>query len=154
MDSRARRRVAPNGYVQVWEPTHPLAMSDGYVAEHRKVVWDAGITFPPEWHVHHINGAKDDNRLENLEVVDPSAHHREHVAAAGVVTNQHGTFPVHRDRLAKVKAERLERKAAMDRTCPECGAPIAVERPTTAIYCSARCRSRRFAERARHARHG
>lgn len=33
-------------------------------------------------HVHHINEIKSDNRLENLSIIDESAHHREHVSPA------------------------------------------------------------------------
>lgn len=68
----------PQGYVLVREPDHPLAKADGYVLEHRKVVHDAGIEIPPGHVVHHINGRKDDNRLENLEVLSMSAHRRTH----------------------------------------------------------------------------
>lgn len=31
-------------------------------------------------HVHHINGDKTDNRIENLMVIEKSAHHSQHVA--------------------------------------------------------------------------
>lgn len=94
VNQRPGVRVGHIGYRLVWEPTHPLAMVDGYVMEHRKVVHDAGIHIPPGHHVHHINGDKLDNRLENLEVKSASDHSREHAEEAGFVTNQYGTFPV------------------------------------------------------------
>lgn len=81
----------PSGYVRVWEPSHPLANRDGYVLEHRKVVHDAGVVIPPGTNVHHRNGIKDDNRLENLVVKPASTHHRDHVRAADAVVNQFGT---------------------------------------------------------------
>lgn len=33
-------------------------------------------------HVHHINGDKADNHLSNLEILEPSAHHRQHIGPA------------------------------------------------------------------------
>lgn len=85
------RRVTTGGYVHVWEPSHPLAKSDGYVAEHRKVVYDAGIPVPDGYHVHHANGDKTDNRLANLEVLSPSDHSLAHVGE--YVVNQFGIWP-------------------------------------------------------------
>jgi hypothetical protein len=57
------------GYVYVLEPTHPNAKSDGYVAEHAKVM-AARLGRPPERfeEVHHKNGIRSDNRPENLEL--------------------------------------------------------------------------------------
>lgn len=89
-------QIRSDGYAQVWEPDHPLAMADGYVLEHRKVVHDAGIEVPAGHHVHHVNGDKSDNRLSNLEVKAAGDHHREHVAEAGYVTNQYGVWPLRR----------------------------------------------------------
>jgi hypothetical protein len=58
-----------------------LAGRDGFVLMHRMVVHDAGIEIPDGWHVHHKNGDKIDNRLENLEVKDPSTHSHDHFDA-------------------------------------------------------------------------
>lgn len=78
------------GYIAVWKPGHPVAQADHYAMEHRYVAYEAGLLTDLSMHVHHRNGDKTDNRIENLEVMDPSAHTRHHVAEAGVIENQHG----------------------------------------------------------------
>lgn len=87
-----RPRIGYGGYVYVWAPDHPMAMADGYVLEHRRVAYDAGLVIGPNDHVHHVNGDKTDNRPENLEVKPEGDHHRDHIAAAGYVVNQYGTW--------------------------------------------------------------
>lgn len=60
---------------------HPLADSNGYAYEHLLVWVAAGNPRPTRGTVlHHRNGNKTDNRLENLELLSVSAHHRHHVA--------------------------------------------------------------------------
>lgn len=64
---------AHGGYMQMFvKPTDPMramAMRNGYVAEHRLVMAKAlGRLLERHETVHHINGIKDDNRLENLQL--------------------------------------------------------------------------------------
>jgi HNH endonuclease len=62
-------RHIDRGYVLIFEPNHPNARKDGYVAEHIKVM-AANLGRPLERfeEVHHKNGIRSDNRPENLEL--------------------------------------------------------------------------------------
>ncbi|MCL4296111.1 MAG: HNH endonuclease [Anaerolineae bacterium] len=65
------RRFDKLGYVKLHQPGHPYADSTNYVREHIYVVCEAyGVDFFEKSGatVHHINGDKRDNRLENLYV--------------------------------------------------------------------------------------
>ena len=68
------------GYRILTRPGHPLADRLGRVREHRLVLHEAGIEIPPGFEVHHINGDRRDNRLENLEVLSPKEHRQRHAA--------------------------------------------------------------------------
>lgn len=68
-----------SGYVLLKIPDHPNARADGYVREH-VVVASQMLGRPLFLHedVHHLNGDKQDNRPENLEVLSKSEHTRKH----------------------------------------------------------------------------
>lgn len=69
------KRTTPNGYCQVLMPNHPRADSAGYVMEHI-VVWEneTGVPVPRNCCIHHLNGNKRDNRIQNLCMMQHSAH--------------------------------------------------------------------------------
>lgn len=57
------------GYVNLYWPEHPNARPDGKVLEHT-VIMSESISRPllADENVHHKNGIRDDNRIENLEL--------------------------------------------------------------------------------------
>ncbi len=78
------------GYVYVSAPDHPLS-SNGYVLEHRLVMerWlkenDPGSPFlirvlSPDFVVHHEDGDKENNAIDNLVCMTPSEHLKHHNA--------------------------------------------------------------------------
>lgn len=58
------------------------------------MAWDAGLLTDLSMDVHHRDHDKQNNDLTNLEVMEKSDHHRQHIAEAGFVTNQYGVWPV------------------------------------------------------------
>jgi hypothetical protein len=66
------------GYIQIWMPQHPNAKLAGYVHEHRLRMSEyLGRPLTEQESVHHKNGIKDDNRIENLELMTKRVHRGE-----------------------------------------------------------------------------
>ncbi len=75
------RRVDKTGYVVIWisvnDPYYSMAVGNkGYLHEHRLVMARSlGRPLLPSEQVHHKNGIKDDNRIENLELMPDARSH-------------------------------------------------------------------------------
>ncbi len=83
------RILTKDGYKKVRVGvSHPLACPNGYALEHHLVWMTANFKIHKDsasmmsflWGkiIHHKNGDKTDNRIENLEAVSPSKHNKIH----------------------------------------------------------------------------
>jgi len=74
-------RIISCGYILIWQPHHPFADRRGYVSEHRLVMEKKiGIFLEKGEVVHHKNGNRADNRVENLQLF---RNHSEHMKKHG-----------------------------------------------------------------------
>lgn len=78
LKKKARGWINHNGYRMVYAKGHPVSSKDGVCLYHRKVAWDAGKLKDISFSVHHIDGNKFNNRIDNLQVICPREHTRMH----------------------------------------------------------------------------
>jgi uncharacterized protein (DUF1330 family) len=68
--------VITNGYIEILNRKHPFCNQHGYVREHRLIVEKhIGRYLTPKEVVHHINGDKHNNCLDNLMAFSSQANH-------------------------------------------------------------------------------
>ena len=69
------KSILKTGYIYIYFPLHPFSCKKGYVMEHRLVMEKQIGRYLHRWEVvHHINRIRDDNRLENLELMKKIEH--------------------------------------------------------------------------------
>lgn len=69
------KHIDSNGYILIYKPEHPYCDSRGYILEHRLVMEQyIGRFLLPSEDVHHINGNRQDNRIENFQLLTHGQH--------------------------------------------------------------------------------
>ena len=72
-------RTYSQGYVLLYKPNYKTSDVRGYIREHRYIMEKHLGRYLESYEVvHHINGIKDDNRLENLILFTRSTHTKNH----------------------------------------------------------------------------
>ena len=76
---KIERVISKGDYNYALIPGHPNVTANGYVLEHRVVIENyLGRFLYPHEIVHHKNGNRKDNRIENLEIKEYREHNRDH----------------------------------------------------------------------------
>lgn len=73
---RGGRRIDADGYICIYKPDHPFCRNDKTVLEHRLVMEEIlGRYLHPSEVVHHIDGDKQNNDIDNLQLYASNADH-------------------------------------------------------------------------------
>lgn len=74
------KKTRKDGYNYIYFPDHPKSTKDGYIMEHDLIMeCYIGRWLKPDEVVHHKNKIRNDNRIENLELMTLKEHARLHL---------------------------------------------------------------------------
>lgn len=80
LKTSGHRKKRKDGYISVYFPAHPKANKDGYIPEHHLIMEShIGRHLKEDEVVHHINHVRDDNRIENLQLMTFKEHSALHM---------------------------------------------------------------------------
>ena len=69
------KKTRQDGYIALYYPSHPRSNKEGYIMEHIYVMEQyIGRPLKSDEVVHHINHKRDDNRINNLQVMTFKEH--------------------------------------------------------------------------------
>lgn len=118
---------------------------------HRRIWEDANGEIPPKHHIHHKDGNKSNNSLENLECISEKDHPHQHFDWEKQVQLLHRA----RDEANKWHKSRggrkwhsensrlaYARRKPIEKVCVVCGVSFLTKNLTGTKYCGQKCRSR------------
>lgn len=116
-DIKGKPRLQKNGYMT-------LCIKNVKYYVHRLVMEQhLGRKLKKNEQVHHINGIKTDNRIENLEIINFKEHQRKHAKINQFGKNRKGISPTNKTQQEKIiKIQELRRNGLhLEEICKEVG---------------------------------
>jgi len=132
--SEPHRILDPSGYIKIPDPRR-----DRYSWEHRVVMENhLGRLLTEDEHIHHINGDKTDNRIENLEIHSNSEHKKIHWKCMSEEAKNNKMLSMRKKAITSRKLPLIKRLNAAEEVECACGCGKKL------INCDARGRPRKY----------